>query len=269
MEVATLTATFAALGDPVRQRIVEPLADGDATVNELAARFPISLQAVSKHIKVLEHAGVVSRRRAAQTRPVHLEAAVAGRHRRLARGAPTSPRDEVRAAGRAARRTKGDDVTNKRTVTAQAGQQTIEWTREFEAPAAARLRGAHRRRAGGPLDRPRGTALHDARLRRPHRWQLELRDGRQGRRVGVPRLVPRGHGAQPARADLRVRGRARSPEPRGDDVHRPATAAGAGSTGLSVFLTVEDRDLMLGDMDSGMDENFERLDEIFAAGGVS
>ena len=75
MEVATLTATFAALGDPVRQRMVELLADGDATVSELAARFPISVQAVSKHIKVLEHAGVVSRGKAAQTRPVHLEAA--------------------------------------------------------------------------------------------------------------------------------------------------------------------------------------------------
>ncbi|MGI8613325.1 MAG: ArsR/SmtB family transcription factor [Nocardioidaceae bacterium] len=70
-----LAATFAALGDPVRRAIVERLADGDATVDELAARFPISLQAVSRHIKVLEAAGVVSRRKVAQTRPVHLEAA--------------------------------------------------------------------------------------------------------------------------------------------------------------------------------------------------
>ena len=74
-----VTATFAALGDPVRRAIVERLADGDATVNELAARFPISLQAVSRHIKVLEHAGVVSRRKVAQTRPVHLEAAALSR----------------------------------------------------------------------------------------------------------------------------------------------------------------------------------------------
>jgi DNA-binding transcriptional ArsR family regulator len=65
--------TFAALGDPVRQSIVERLADGDASVNDLAAMFPISLQAVSRHIKVLESAGVVSRRRVAQSRPVHLE----------------------------------------------------------------------------------------------------------------------------------------------------------------------------------------------------
>ncbi len=69
-----LTATFAALGDPVRRAIVERLSEGDATVNELAAVFPISLQAVSKHIKVLESAGIVSRGKVAQTRPVHLEA---------------------------------------------------------------------------------------------------------------------------------------------------------------------------------------------------
>ncbi len=70
-----LVETFAALGDPVRQLIVERLTEGDATVNELAALFPISLQAVSRHIKVLEAAGVVSRSRVAQSRPVHLEAA--------------------------------------------------------------------------------------------------------------------------------------------------------------------------------------------------
>ena len=76
MEMATLTATFAALGDPVRQRMVELLADGDRTVSELAARFPISVQAVSKHIKVLAEAGVVSQSQDAQRRPCHLEAEV-------------------------------------------------------------------------------------------------------------------------------------------------------------------------------------------------
>ncbi len=75
MERPDLAATFAALGDSVRRAIVDRLAEGDATVNELAAMFPISLQAVSKHIKVLEAAGVVSRRREGKTRPVHLEIA--------------------------------------------------------------------------------------------------------------------------------------------------------------------------------------------------
>jgi DNA-binding transcriptional ArsR family regulator len=71
----TLGGIFAALGDPVRRAIVERLVEGDATVNEIAGLFPISLQAVSKHIKVLEGAGVVSKRREGQTRPVHLEPA--------------------------------------------------------------------------------------------------------------------------------------------------------------------------------------------------
>lgn len=67
-------ATFAALGDPVRRTIVDRLVDGDATVTELGALFPITIQAVSKHLKVLERSGLVSRRREGQTRPVHLEA---------------------------------------------------------------------------------------------------------------------------------------------------------------------------------------------------
>jgi DNA-binding transcriptional ArsR family regulator len=70
-----VATTFGALGDPTRRAIVDRLVGGDATVNELAGLFPISLQAVSKHIKVLEAAGVVSRRRDGQTRPVHLEPA--------------------------------------------------------------------------------------------------------------------------------------------------------------------------------------------------
>ena len=74
-----ITRTFAALGDPVRRAIVERLVDGDASVNDIAALFPISLQAVSRHIKVLESAGVVSRSKVAQSRPVHLEAAALGR----------------------------------------------------------------------------------------------------------------------------------------------------------------------------------------------
>lgn len=70
VDVAT---TFQALGDPTRRAIVDRLVGGDATVNELARLFPVSLQAVSKHIKVLEAAGVVSRRREGRTLPVHLE----------------------------------------------------------------------------------------------------------------------------------------------------------------------------------------------------
>lgn len=70
-----LNVTFGALADPTRRAILGRLAEGDATVNELAALFPISLQAVSKHLKVLERAGLVTRGRSAQQRPAHLRTA--------------------------------------------------------------------------------------------------------------------------------------------------------------------------------------------------
>jgi DNA-binding transcriptional ArsR family regulator len=71
-----LSRVFAALADPTRRGIVARLAVDDATVNELAAPYDVSVQAVSKHIKVLEDAGLVSRSRDAQRRPCHLEAEV-------------------------------------------------------------------------------------------------------------------------------------------------------------------------------------------------
>ncbi|QKE82847.1 metalloregulator ArsR/SmtB family transcription factor [Arthrobacter sp. NEB 688] len=66
---------FAALADPVRRAVVARLSRGPATVGELAEPFGISVQAVSKHIQVLEHAGLVTKGRDAQRRPVHLEPA--------------------------------------------------------------------------------------------------------------------------------------------------------------------------------------------------
>jgi DNA-binding transcriptional ArsR family regulator len=71
-----LSRVFAALADPTRRDMVARLAVGDATVNELAAPYDVSVQAVSKHIKVLEEAGLVSRTRDAQRRPCRLEPGV-------------------------------------------------------------------------------------------------------------------------------------------------------------------------------------------------
>ena len=68
-----LDATFAALADPTRRAILARLAAGDATVNELAEPFDLSLPAISKHLKVLERSGLISRGRRAQFRPCHLE----------------------------------------------------------------------------------------------------------------------------------------------------------------------------------------------------
>jgi DNA-binding transcriptional ArsR family regulator len=68
-----LDATFAALADPTRRAILARLSTGDATVNELAEPFDLSLQAISKHLKVLGRSGLISRGRNAQFRPCHLE----------------------------------------------------------------------------------------------------------------------------------------------------------------------------------------------------
>lgn len=70
-----LDAVFAALADPTRRAILARLAAGEATVNELVAPFRLSQPTISKHLKVLEGAGLVSRGRSAQTRPVRLNAA--------------------------------------------------------------------------------------------------------------------------------------------------------------------------------------------------
>ncbi|WP_250037261.1 ArsR/SmtB family transcription factor [Paractinoplanes maris] len=76
MSADELSLVFAALADPTRRDLVSRLAAGDATVNELAEPYQMSLQAVYKHLKVLEDAGVVSRRPGPQPRPVRLEAEV-------------------------------------------------------------------------------------------------------------------------------------------------------------------------------------------------
>jgi DNA-binding transcriptional ArsR family regulator len=73
-----LSSTFAALADPTRRAILGRLAEGDATVNELSEPFPISVQAVSKHLKVLEQAGLITRGRAGQLRPSRLRGAPLG-----------------------------------------------------------------------------------------------------------------------------------------------------------------------------------------------
>jgi DNA-binding transcriptional ArsR family regulator len=73
-----LSTTFAALADPTRRAILERLSGGEATVLELAEPFPISIQAVSKHLRVLEQAGLIERGREGQLRPSRLRAAPLG-----------------------------------------------------------------------------------------------------------------------------------------------------------------------------------------------
>ena len=74
MPTDQLSLTFAALADPTRRAILARLAEGEATVNELAEPFPVSLPAISRHLKVLERAGLIVRSREAQWRPSRLQA---------------------------------------------------------------------------------------------------------------------------------------------------------------------------------------------------
>jgi DNA-binding transcriptional ArsR family regulator len=74
MPADSLTLTFSALADPTRRAILSRLAEGEATVNEVAEPFPLSLPAISRHLKVLEHAGLIVRSREAQWRRSRLEA---------------------------------------------------------------------------------------------------------------------------------------------------------------------------------------------------
>lgn len=78
MAVDQLSTTFAALADPTRRGILARLAEGEATVNELAEPFPVTVQAVSKHLKVLERAGLIVRGRSAQLRPSRLRGEALG-----------------------------------------------------------------------------------------------------------------------------------------------------------------------------------------------
>jgi DNA-binding transcriptional ArsR family regulator len=78
MAIDQLSTTFGALADPTRRAILARLAEGEATVNELAEPFPITLQAVSKHLKVLERAGLIARGRSAQLRPSRLQGEALG-----------------------------------------------------------------------------------------------------------------------------------------------------------------------------------------------
>jgi DNA-binding transcriptional ArsR family regulator len=75
MAYDALSTTFAALSDPTRRAILARLASGEATVTELAEPFAVSLPAISKHLKVLERAGLITRGRSAQWRPCRLDAA--------------------------------------------------------------------------------------------------------------------------------------------------------------------------------------------------
>ena len=109
-----LSRVFAALADPTRRDIVARLAVGDATVGQLAAPYDVSVQAVSKHLKVLEDAGLVTGSRDAQRRPRHLEADVFELMTQLDRALPAAGRGAVPPPRRRPGRDAGPTTTHSR-----------------------------------------------------------------------------------------------------------------------------------------------------------
>ena len=205
-----LSRVFAALADPTRRDIVARLTVGDATVGEFAAPYDVSLQAVSKHLKVLEDAGLVTRSRDAQRRPVHLEAEVfdlmtagssdtGGRPRSVsAASTPSWPSctttDDATPATRPTRRssimTTAPPTAHEATIEAHPTSPIINIIRDFDAPPEQLLPRLHRPR---PVRRWIGPAARDHRI--------DYWDCRRGGRCrygttateeyGVLRLVPR------------------------------------------------------------------------------
>ena len=135
-----------ALADPVRRAIVARLSRGPATVNELAAPFDITKQAVSKHIQVLEQAGLVTRTRDAQRRPVHLDAAaLEGLTAWIDRYRLDAERNYRRLDALLAAMTDTSDerertMTNALNLQAPVDTLAMEFTREFDAPVQALFR---------------------------------------------------------------------------------------------------------------------------------
>jgi DNA-binding transcriptional ArsR family regulator len=95
MSVDPLSATFAALADPTRRAMLARLSKGEATVTELAEPFELSLPAISKHLKVLQRAGLVEQGRQAQWRPCTLKAGAAPRRLRVDRSVPPALGDSL------------------------------------------------------------------------------------------------------------------------------------------------------------------------------
>ena len=135
-----------ALADPVRRAIVARLSRGPATVNELAAPFDITKQAVSKHIQVLEQAGLVTRTRDAQRRPVHLDAAALERltawidRYRLDAERNYRRLDTLLAAMTDTHQRRNRDNDEPAQPQAPVDTLAMEFTRDFDAPVEALFR---------------------------------------------------------------------------------------------------------------------------------
>ncbi len=278
-----LSRVFSALADPTRRDMVARLAVGDATVNELAQPYDVTVQAVSKHLKVLEGAGLVSRSRDAQRRPVHLEAEVFDlmtkwieryrqeaeeRYRRL--DAVLAAMDESSAEtddrDRAARSSIMTATTSHETqIIADPGLPTVEIVREFDAPPEAVFR-AHTDpelvvQWLGPRRLTMRIDHYDARTGGSYRYIHTDADGTEYRFYGAF------HEVRPSERIVQTFTYEDYPDGVSLDT-LTLEDLGDGRTrlrGLSVVDSMEARDAMIaGGMETGVREGYERLDELLA-----
>ena len=192
MAADPLSRVFSALADPTRRDMVARLAVGDATVNELAEPYDVTVQAVSKHLKVLEDAGLVSRSREAQRRPVHLEAEVFDlmtkwieryrrqaeeRYRRLDDVLRSMP-DDVEPTPPHRPKTGAPTMTtstHETEITADPDVPLVRITREFDAPPEKVFRAHTDPELLVQWLGPRGLEMRRRPLRLPHRRVVPLR----------------------------------------------------------------------------------------------
>ena len=237
MAADPLSRVFSALADPTRRDMVARLAVGDATVNELAEPYDVTVQAVSKHLKVLEDAGLVSRTRDAQRRPCHLEAEVFDlmtkwieRYRREAEER-FSRLDDV-LAGLEEKRDRSTSMSattrNQTSIEVSPAVPTVTITREFDAPVALVFRAYTEpdlfRQWIGP--RNRTFELQEFDCRTGGAWRYSTTTGLRGQ---VLRGLPRGAPRRADRADVHLRGLPRPGRPRDRRRSRTSGAAARGS----------------------------------------
>ena len=254
----------------MRRAIVARLSRGAATVNELAAPFAITKQAVSKHIQVLEQAGLVTRSRDAQRRPVHLDAAALerltawidryrlvaeDRFRRLDTLLDTLKDAEMKDAEQ-----KGLDPT---TITAAPGLPFVDTTREFDAPIAAVFRAHTDRDLYAQWLGPREAALKITEFDATTGGRWAYGGGAGAEAWGFHGFF---HAVQPNALIIQTFEFSGAPNAVGIGITTFEEVNG--KTRLSaheVYPTVEVRDMALASgMEYGVIEGYERLDEILA-----
>ena len=198
-----LSVTLSALADPTRRAILARLAEGEATVNEIARPFDISLPAVSRHLKVLEAAGLISRGREAQWRPCRLEAGSAQERRRLACALSPLLDGKLRQDGRLYRRAQrqGDRANECQ----HSADDELLITRTFDAPASVLFALWSEARAHEALDGACEFHLPRSGDRFPRRRHLPRDDQVRGaRRKLVRRRVSRDRAGQAVRLHLHL-----------------------------------------------------------------